>query len=904
MYAQDRVATTIITVGGFLVLGSVLGICVYLLAEAWPLFRGGHVEAVSVGRATETGSPLVTRLDESGVLEAALRPDGRVRVTAVGTGEVIDERVAVEGKRITAASLDDRTGGVALGLSDGSIELGSLGFESGPVRSEGLTEAARSLAVGGVRGWEREGVRGLIERVSEEQWRFTALSWVMGTAVALEEGAGRVVRIDSRSTPQGQRFVVAMREDGAAVVATATTVRPLGGGEPRTRLSTRMVEEGGRGLPLPEWVFVTNDGQSVFMVWRDGRLERYAAGAAGERIARAERTTIAGGGVTAAGMLLGGQTLVAACPDGRVRAFFAGRDELGGTIDRLRVVQSGEFESMGVATRLAMSPRSRLLAAGSTSGIVLRHMTSGKELARVALPGGEAPASLAFSGKEELLLASSASGERWGWRIDAGHVEASARVSFGRMRYEGEAGAQYVYQSSAGDDAAEMKLSLVPLIWGTLKATLVAMVFAVPIGVLGAVYTSEFMSPGLRRVVKPTIELMASLPSVVLGFVAAMVAAPLVAEHLPRVVAALVGTPMLIAVGAHAWAIAPKSLRARVASRWQLGVIAVAGLAAAAASWGGGGVMERILFGPSLKDVWTAAGSVDVVPMDQRPAFVLGRTSLSPSEARRLRWAGMYLRDGEVVRPKAPAVPVTRPAGSMRSWLDGEYGSAFPGWFVLLILPGVGVTWVVASRGEARRGSGTSGGGQAFARFLAVVATGVGLAAGAAWGLSAIEVDARDSILGPFSTRNTLVVGLVMGFAVVPIVYTISEDALRAVPQPLRSASLGVGATPWQTALRVVLPAASSGVFSACMIGLGRAVGETMIVLMATGNTPEISANLFSGLRSLAANIAVELPEAASGSTHYRTLVLCGLVLFALTIVINTSAEVVRQRVRKRLAAL
>ncbi len=170
--------------------------------------------------------------------------------------------------------------------------------------------------------------------------------------------------------------------------------------------------------------------------------------------------------------------------------------------------------------------------------------------------------------------------------------------------------------------------------------------------------------------------------------------------------------------------------------------------------------------------------------------------------------------------------------------------------------------------------------------------------------LQAAGFDLRDSVFGQFSQRNTLVVGLIMGIAVIPIIYTISEDAIRSVPDSLRSASLGVGATPWQTAVRVVLPVAGSGVFSACMIGLGRAVGETMIVLMATGNTPEMSWNIFSGFRTLAANIAVELPEAPRGGTHYRVLFLCGLVLFAMTLVINTTAEIVRQHFRKRNASL
>jgi phosphate transport system permease protein len=189
-------------------------------------------------------------------------------------------------------------------------------------------------------------------------------------------------------------------------------------------------------------------------------------------------------------------------------------------------------------------------------------------------------------------------------------------------------------------------------------------------------------------------------------------------------------------------------------------------------------------------------------------------------------------------------------------------------------------------------------------RFLVILAATVALDLLASLALWAASIDPRDSILGPFSVRNSLVVGIIMGFAIIPIIYTISEDAMRGVPQGLRQASLGSGATPWQTALRVVLPVAASGIFSACMIGLGRAVGETMIVLMATGNSPEMNWNIFSGFRTLAANIAVELPESDKGSTHYRVLFLCGLLLFALTFAVNTTAEVVRQYFRRKNAGL
>jgi phosphate transport system permease protein len=151
-----------------------------------------------------------------------------------------------------------------------------------------------------------------------------------------------------------------------------------------------------------------------------------------------------------------------------------------------------------------------------------------------------------------------------------------------------------------------------------------------------------------------------------------------------------------------------------------------------------------------------------------------------------------------------------------------------------------------------------------------------------------------------FEQRNSLVVGFIMGFAVIPIIFTIAEDALSNVPGTLRSGSLALGASRWQTAMRVVLPTASPGVFSALMVGLGRAVGETMIVLMATGNTPIMDFDIFSGMRTLSANIAVELPEAPVHSTLYRSLFLGAMLLFLMTFVVNTFGEVLRQRLRRR----
>ena len=244
-------------------------------------------------------------------------------------------------------------------------------------------------------------------------------------------------------------------------------------------------------------------------------------------------------------------------------------------------------------------------------------------------------------------------------------------------------------------------------------------------------------------------------------------------------------------------------------------------------------------------------------------------------------------------------------------WLDGQQGRGTGGWFIIL-LPLCGLAaallvvrwvnpWLV--RHSARWGR---------ARFAALnllkflVAAGTTLLLAEALGslLSLLGFDPRGGVFDTYVQRNALIVGFVMGFAIIPIIYTIAEDALSSVPGHLRSASLGCGATTWQTAVRIVVPTATSGLFSAIMVGLGRAVGETMIVLMATGNVPLRSWNIFNGFQTLSAGIASELSEASQGSSHYRILFLAALCLFVLTFVVNTVAEMVRIRFRRRAVQL
>jgi phosphate transport system permease protein len=275
-----------------------------------------------------------------------------------------------------------------------------------------------------------------------------------------------------------------------------------------------------------------------------------------------------------------------------------------------------------------------------------------------------------------------------------------------------------------------------------------------------------------------------------------------------------------------------------------------------------------------------------------------------------LMFAVMFLAANLAVA-SAPAFERAFFDGDFKAWTTGTVGTSTP-FTALLLLPVVTVAlYILTDRllpgplsDLMRSPNRTVAGIADFIRALVTLA----VAAVLSWLLAIVFVgiglDPRGGVVDTYVQRNTLVIGFAMGFAVIPIIYTIAEDALNTVPEHLRGASLGCGATKWQTATRVILPTAMSGVFAGIMVGMGRAVGETMIVVMAAGNTPVIDWNIFNGLRALSANIAVELPEAVKGSTLYRMLFLAALCLFVMTFIVNTLAEVIRQKFRKRSAQL
>jgi phosphate transport system permease protein len=466
--------------------------------------------------------------------------------------------------------------------------------------------------------------------------------------------------------------------------------------------------------------------------------------------------------------LLGDVSVVLASHGGVNRVFSlfvppGGRERLFG--------QTKEFAKLPAApTFFAASQRTKGFLIGGERFVSLRYATT--ESVRWEddkLPFRAQQAVL--SGKNNRIVFLDTDKKLHIYELNDPHPESSFKGLFGKIWYEGADRPAYVWQSTGGSDDFEPKLSLVPLIVGTLKGTLYAMLFALPIALLAAVYTSQFLHPNTRRIVKPTMEVMASLPSVVLGFLAALWLAPLIETRVPSIILMVIGIPLTaLAIGA-LWARLPIRHRRHIKPGY-----------------------EYLAFLPIL--ALTAFAAWKLGPVFERFAFV-----------------------------------VTEPNGAkiadFRRWWPHVTGA-------------------------------------------------------------------------PYEQRNSLVVGFMMGFAVIPIIFTIAEDALSNVPGALRSGSLALGASRWQTALHIVLPTASAGIFSGVMIGLGRAVGETMIVVMATGNTPIMDLNIFSGMRTLSANIAVELPEAPAQGTLYRALFLGAMALFLMTFAVNTVAELMRQRLRDK----
>ncbi|MEM8873627.1 MAG: hypothetical protein AAGD32_05145 [Planctomycetota bacterium] len=859
----DSVSKWVITVGGLSVIGALALILLFLASVVVPLFGSAELNPTTVAEIdADKAAPVAVRVDENVVSFWIIDEAGALSTFRTQEAELIETR-RISDVPVTAVSV--KRSNVAIGREDGTVLLGSVPF--GVSFPAGVPDALEGLNPGDTAIFEG----GVAELIPGNRIRVTTPNVTFGEPVAIGKAAGDPSPIklldylvEDDEAAGGDEALVVLREDGRLFYEKVTQKRNL-----MTNKVTKSLSE--FELPMdqaptgvePVGVFMQSRGRGVYLVYEDGQTLRFDTTdpenarvvEVADLLPETDRT------ITAARMLIGDVTLIVGDSAGGVSGWFATNypegtpdDEM--NPDDLHMVQAHTFAELDAAvTAFSPSERDRQFLVGDALGnITLFYMTTSslEGTTRLAAEGAIDLATL--SPRADAALTITDTGALAAFDIANDYPGDHLAALFTPIHYEGYPGKDFQWQSGGGTDDAEPKVSFVPLIFGTLKATLYAMLFAVPIAILGAIYTSEFMDPRAKAVVKPTIEMMAGLPSVVLGFIGGLVLAPIFEDIIPGALLTFVCVPAGVFMFGWLWQLLPPDV-VRPLPKWVPFIVMIgAVLVTFGAALLVAPLLETILYGGDIK-AW----------LNRRTGTGFWGTTagwiglLTP-----LLLIGVVFVFNTFIRPRLNAYNTDD-----RKKIAGVDGIR------LIVSLGVAILLATAIGG-------------AF--------TSVGLDLRGDWSLGLIDW----SPAGTYITRNSVIIGIMMGFAVIPIIYTISEDALSSVPNTLRSAALGAGATPWQTAIRVVLPVGISGIFSACMIGLGRAVGETMIVLMAYGNTPILDGNIFNGGRTMAANIAVEMPEAPQGETLYRYLFASALILFAMTFVINTIAEVVRNHFRKR----
>ena len=730
---MDRLAEIIITLGGYAVILSILAIFIFLIMEVVPLFVGAKGQPTGrfaagplppsfpqpalVGVGEHMDVAYVTKAGETDQIALFSLPSGKpltVAVPAVLTGTAVT----------AVAQAGARGGYVALGTADGRIV---------------------PLAIA-------------LQATFEKDTRRTVPTITAGDPIQIDPTKGRIVRLVYRGSEAGTA-AAALTEAGRIWYATVQPPRGFGADATPTATSIELTSLVTGSVTA---LLLDGRGETLSIGTADGTLYHFDVRESTrpvliETLSVASSTTP----VTALAYLIGDRSMVIGTGAGEVSVWMPVRLSKESNVTRLQFIRRMAAHPAAV-TAISPSQRDKGFITGDAQGnLFVHYSTSGQTLLRFS-GNQSAIRTLMFAPKADGAITMTETGQIATYAIHNPHPETTFASLFEPVWYEGYEQPEHVWQSSSGADDFEAKFGLMPLVFGTLKGTIYAMLLAVPLAVLGAIYTSMFMHPDLRAKIKPSIEIMAALPTVVLGFLAGLWMAPLLERIFPAVMAMFLVIPFCVILATLLWQVVPFPVRNRIRPGFEALLLVPVILGAVLLCLSQNAFFESLLFGSHYKD-----------------------------------------------------------------WLSSHLGLRY-------------------------------------------------------------------------DQRNALVVGFAMGFAIIPIIFSISEEALSNVPKNLIAGSLALGATPWQTLARLVLISASPGIFSALMIGFGRAIGETMIVLMATGNTPVMDWSALNGFRTLAANIAVEIPEAPHGGTLYRTLFLAALLLFVVTFVVNTGAELIRHRLRKK----
>ncbi len=737
---KDKVAQHSMTVGGISIIIAIVLIFFYLLYIVFPLFLPASMQEIQKFNipASSMGETLHLAAEEKGEIGVRFTTQAHAVFFNLKKGDVVSDYAIAIPEEVTITSFavaDSATDIVAYGLSDGRAVVVKHVYDISYPNDVRVITPRIEYPLG-----EEPFV------VDEQERALTHLDVQLG-----EEA----------------HTLVAITADNRLIVVEATQEESFWEEDKEDEESVNFERTGG-GVSLPPskvtHLLLDKEQWMVYIADNEGQISRIdVSDKTMPQILQRFRVVDVQQKITSVEFLTGDISLLIGDSTGRIAQWFPVQDENDNNL--LTKIREFKEQSAMIIALASEERRKGFIAADNTGQIGLYHSTAHRTLL-VEPIANTALNHIAISPRADTLLAEDGNGNLHVWALHNEHPEVSLSALWGKVWYESYPEPAYIWQSSSASSDFEPKFSLMPLAFGTLKAAFYAMIIAVPLSVLGAIYTAYFMAPQMRSLVKPTIEIMAALPTVILGFLAGLWLAPVLEDNMPGVFTLLFLMPIGILLFAYAWRYLPSWIRHRISEGWQ------------------------------------AALLIPVILLIAWLSFAVSH----PLE--------VWLFDGD-----------------MPHWLTTELGIGF-------------------------------------------------------------------------DQRNAIIVGIAMGLAVIPNIFSISEDAVFSVPKHLTMGSLALGATPWQTMMRVVLLTASPGIFSAIMIGMGRAVGETMIVLMATGNTPIMDFNLFQGLRTLSANIAVEMPESEVASTHYRILFLSGLVLFIFTFFFNTLAEVVRHRLRRKYSSL